>query len=114
MLEWLATTSKLKSERRKAISSTPKATVRTPASAYTARRPESTNSRRRARAPYTDAPAPYTASTKPRIRQARPTVAISAPGLLGLELGGAFGDQRVPFPHVAVALLVHGDDHFAP
>jgi hypothetical protein len=51
VLEWLATTANEKSERRNAASSTTNATVRTAASAYTARRPESTHGRRPVRAP---------------------------------------------------------------
>ena len=50
-LEVSATVLKAKSLRRNAISSTAKATVRMPASAYTARRPDAANSTRPLRTP---------------------------------------------------------------
>ena len=57
-LDVSATVLKTKSLRRNAASSTAKATVRTPASAYTERRPDSLNSGRPARTPYREAPIP--------------------------------------------------------
>ena len=51
VLEWLATSSNEKSERRKAASSTSIVTVSTPKSAYIEVRPTATHSGRRARAP---------------------------------------------------------------
>src|SRR5271168_2512886 len=58
-LEVSATVLNAKSLPRKAISSTTIATVRIPASAYTERRPDSENSTRPLRTPYSDAPMPY-------------------------------------------------------
>ncbi|CAB4879097.1 unannotated protein [freshwater metagenome] len=56
--EWLETTVKWKSERRKAISMTTKAAAATAASAKSERRPESTSASLRVRAPTIDAIAP--------------------------------------------------------
>ena len=49
--EWLVTSANEKSERRNAASRITNATAAVPASAYTARRPDATHSRRPARAP---------------------------------------------------------------
>ena len=57
-LEVSATVLKVKSLRRKATSSTAMATVSSPASAYMARRPDSENSGRPRRTPYSEAPMP--------------------------------------------------------
>src|SRR5277367_4361164 len=57
-LEVSATALKAKLLRRNASSSTTKAVVRIPASAYTERRPDSENSTRPVRTPYSDAPMP--------------------------------------------------------
>src|SRR3712207_5269355 len=88
------------------------ATATTPASAYTARRPESTSSRRPVRAPYSDAPMPYTASASARISAKRPAISTGSPSrrALGLELRRALGDERVLLAHEAGALLAHVDD----
>ena len=76
-LEVSATVLNEKSLRKNAISSTANATVRTPASAYTARRPESDHSTCPHRTPYSDAPIPYTQTASASSRQALPSEAIS-------------------------------------
>src|SRR3712207_5292957 len=93
----------------------PNATATTPARAYTARRPESTSSRRPARAPYSDAATPYTASARARISAKRPAVSTgSRPLGLGLELRGALRDQRVLHAHERPTLLADVDHDLSP
>src|SRR3712207_1928040 len=92
----------------------PNATATTPARAYIARRPESTSSRRPARAPYSDATTPYAASASARISAKRPAVSTgSRPLGLGLELRGALRDERVLHAHERPALLADVDHHLA-
>src|SRR3712207_6678295 len=86
----------------------PNAPATTPARAYTAGRPESTSSRRPARAPYSDAATPYTASARARISAKRPAVSTgSRPLGLGLELRRALRDERVLHPDEGRAALAH-------
>src|ERR1700730_11031446 len=80
LLEVSATVLNTKSLRRNASSSTAKATVRTPANAYTERRPDSVNSTRPRRTPYREAPMPYAHRASASSRQANPKPAISAYG----------------------------------
>src|SRR3712207_3791555 len=58
---------------------------------------------------------PYSAIARAMMRQALPTVSIvpslSLLLLLGGELGGALGDQRVVLADERVALAAHVDDH---
>ena len=77
-LEVSATVLNEKSLVRNATSSTANATVRIPASAYTERRPDSENSTRPLRTPYSDAPMPYTQTASETSRHAKPRIAISA------------------------------------
>src|SRR5437763_10224296 len=110
MLECVATTSKEKSERRNADSSTANATVRTAARAYTERRPTATHSRLRVCPPYIDASAPIGAIASARTRQARPSV-ITSGALRRAELGWALGDERVALTDEARARAPHRHDH---
>src|SRR6185437_11403009 len=102
----------------KASSSTTKATVITPASVNTERRPTAIQSSRPRSAPATEAAMPTPAMATPRYRQARPSVRppTSGPGAGhrrgGGELRRALGDQRVGPAHECAARPLHRDDDF--
>src|SRR4030088_1764834 len=93
-----------------ADSSSANATATMPNTAYMARRPDSIQAWRWARAPYSEAPIPYSAAPRARIRQARPTTITGRSGLPALlvrELGRALGDERVLLPDERATPLAH-------
>src|SRR5579863_4611193 len=96
------------------------ATVTIAASAYTERRPESTQSRRPLRAPYSEAPIPYSVTANASASATRPANAIRAPSSSrrGVRrrhvLRRALGDHRVRLGDERAAAQRPGDDQLAP